>query len=61
MKPADMHKKQNFLQGAGGSARMATIIVKVIGVLYKIPLQRHHRRTGLRLLQHGLRHLQRRC
>ena len=34
---SDMQKKQNFLQGTALLA-MATAIVKVIGALYKIPL-----------------------
>ena len=32
------HKKQNFLQGAAMLAA-ATVLVKVIGALYKIPLK----------------------
>ena len=43
-------KKQNFLAGAAVLS-LATMIVKVIGMFFKIPL---NRRGKLRLFHHGL-------
>ena len=42
---SDAQKKQNFLQGTALLA-MATAIVKVIGAIYKIPLQNIIGKTG---------------
>lgn len=46
-------KKQNFLAGAAVLS-LATMIVKVIGMFFKIPLNRLIGRGKLRLFHHGL-------
>lgn len=53
-------KKQNFLAGAAVLS-LATMIVKVIGMFFKIPLNRLIGRGKLRLFHHGLRYLHRAC
>ena len=49
MKPM---KKQSFLQGAGILA-FATIAVKIIGALYKIPLNNIIGKTGMTYFTHA--------
>ena len=49
-------KKQSFLQGVA-VLTAATIIVKLLGFIYKVPLQNILQERGLRLLQYRLRRL----